>query len=777
MNERFLQIPLNHIEPGLTLAIYPEGRSDFRVIDALDAEENAESMYQILEGNTYEYHFSKGDYQLDCAVSNIIIPSRRHRASGRIVPNIYVGTLSLDILSDKAILFREKINLEVIATKFNLEPDKSYRNNYRFMLESITDKCTELLMQINTPVYQTFEIDYESDRGTVYQRFCFVQSMINNPVFTESVHKIISNPKTSWDQESEQTDIRRVKRLTAHTVRQVISGTCRMNLPSEHPVHACGVSSVPLKVNSFRKIESTDTPENRFIKYVLETFQRFCEECLAVFKRYQMTKPLEEAHHLVKKLESFISHPFFREINIPDSLKLNSPVLQKRSGYREILNRWLQFDFASKLVWKGGDDVYAAGKKDIASLYEYWIFFVLYDLVKDKFDIETLSYDEKAYNHLIVETADGLNLMLKSGKHIALEGTFTRRSRDLAVKFSYNRTFKGGTRYQDKVSGSWTAPLRPDYTLSIWPAVFTEKQAEANESVVHIHFDAKYKIDNFYQTQTFDMDAAELEDSLNETDLDERKGNYKNGDLLKMHAYKDAIRRSGGAYILYPGKTDTSFRGFHEIIPGLGAFSLNPSSESDVKELSGFIDKVIEHLLDRTSQREQLSDETNRIFEEPKTDYDVLHERIPEIVDSEKLFADKTFVIVGYYKDQKHLDWIIKHNLYNLRTGTDKGSFALTKENMDAKYLVLHGKNELETSRIYKLKSAGAKVYSVNDLRRKDYPEPKGEFYLVYEIEGDAASDFDRLKFNLRELAKFETHRSSAKPFTVTLAELLSSKT
>ncbi|MCC2590892.1 hypothetical protein [Chryseobacterium sp. MFBS3-17] len=96
---------------------------------------------------------------------------------------------------------------------------------------------------------------------------------------------------------------------------------------------------------------------------------------------------------------------------------------------------------------------------------------------------------------------------------------------------------------------------------------------------------------------------------------------------------------------------------------------------------------------------------------------------------------------------------------------------------MDAKYLVLHGKNELETSRIYKLKSAGAKVYSVNDLRRKDYPEPKGEFYLVYEIEGEAASDFDRLKFNLRELAKFETHRSSAKPFTVTLAELLSSKT
>jgi predicted component of viral defense system (DUF524 family) len=32
-----------------------------------------------------------------------------------------------------------------------------------------------------------------------------------------------------------------------------------------------------------------------------------------------------------------------------------------------------------------------------------------------------------------------------------------------------------------------------------------------------------------------------------------RKGIYKNADLLKMHAYKDAIRRTGGAYVLYPG--------------------------------------------------------------------------------------------------------------------------------------------------------------------------------------------------------------------------------
>jgi predicted component of viral defense system (DUF524 family) len=31
------------------------------------------------------------------------------------------------------------------------------------------------------------------------------------------------------------------------------------------------------------------------------------------------------------------------------------------------------FDLAAKLIWKGGDDIYSGGKKDIATLYEYWL--------------------------------------------------------------------------------------------------------------------------------------------------------------------------------------------------------------------------------------------------------------------------------------------------------------------------------------------------------------------------------------------------------------------
>jgi len=63
-------------------------------------------------------------------------------------------------------------------------------------------------------------------------------------------------------------------------------------------------------------------------------------------------------------------------------------VLQRKEGYREVLHIWLMLDLAAKLVWKGGDDVYSGGKKDVAVLYEYWLFFMLLDLLQNVFHIE-----------------------------------------------------------------------------------------------------------------------------------------------------------------------------------------------------------------------------------------------------------------------------------------------------------------------------------------------------------------------------------------------------
>ena len=117
-----------------------------------------------------------------------------------------------------------------------------------------------------------------------------------------------------------------------------------------------------------------------------------------------------------------------------------------------------------------------------------------------------------------------------------------------------------------------------------------------------------------------------------------------------------------------------------------------------------------------------------------------------------------------------------KNNLYNFRTGTDKGSLHLSLENVNAKYLILHGSNELITNKIFQLKSAGPKILSQNDLIKKSYPNPTGELYLVYEIDKEVSVDFQNVAIDIRKLSKFESHRNSPKPFSVSLTEILKAK-
>jgi predicted component of viral defense system (DUF524 family) len=781
------------LKDDLEITILPLGKhSKLFEIDALEAEKFGEAPIQILEAKRYEYELSNPSYQLR-GDGDTCFPSQSKLSSrGTITPGNYVGTLELSIakVGEKDIPFF----IEVLATKFDSENDydKSYRTNYRSMVESITEKCTELLMQANSPVNQYFEPNFEKENETIYQRFSFIKSILNSSEFEESVQKIISSPKTNWINKEEIVDIRSMKRFTNQNVKDLIKGNNRIPLPENHPLYSKDkLESVPSKINSYRQEASVDNPENRFIKHALQTYLHFCEKCKYVFK--ENSKDQKEAGNLINKLESFLNHSFFKDISRPTTLKLNSPSLQRKSGYRQVLKSWLMFDLASKLTWTGGEDVYESGKRDIATLYEYWLFFVLYDLFKEKFDLNHLEHEDNPYNHLFETTKHGLNLIIKSGQHTALSGTCLIKNRALNIKFSFNRTFSGNKDNFPK-PGSWTTSMRPDYTLSVWPAGLDEYRndkgenaAEQQEQIVHIHFDAKYKV-NHFTVKTNKKDVEELSkeeerEELNDLKKDERAGIFQNADLLKMHAYKDAIRRTGGAYILYPGTDNkpTRFKGFHELIPGLGAFSLNPNNENnDVLSLSNFIDEVIDHLINNASQRENIALKTYNVHKNDTPN--IIKEPIPEYINGEKLIPDETYVLIGFSKDPLRLKWYKENGLYNFRMNDEKGSLVFKNEVVNAKYLLLRESGKSEASQIFKIKS-GVRVFSKDRLEELEHPSVNKEHYLVidFEKEGKTIPEFESVKWNFKDLndykkiVKGKNLRSAAGlPFTTTLTKLMS---
>lgn len=756
-----VKIELDSIEEGLHLWI--DSRSKDSLFDAEeDAKSNNEARYQLIEGCYYDYQISSPNYVLVDPCDNIVQEHKRNSNTGTLSPNIYVGTLEIPIKIKSTGEKISTIQLEVQSVK------SGYRDDYRDMLELITEKCTDLILQANSPVSHQFEIDFNQDSQTLYQRFAFIKSVIGTDEFAESVHRIVTSPVTKWAETTEIRDIRNTRRFSNSNIKEVIKGSNRTELPNNHYLKEYDIDTLPEKITSVRKTDSVDTAENRFIKHALETFLKFCTDINNAAIKNEHKKLQQESDLLIHELESQLSHSIFKSISRPTTLKLNSPVLQRKEGYREVLRVWLIFDLAAKLIWAGGEDIYGAGKKDIAILYEYWLFFKLLDLFQEIFNIQADDISK-----LIQPTSDGLSLQIKQGKSTPLTGVYDSGSRKLNIRFNYNRSFNGKNVYPN--SGSWSTVLRPDYTLSFWPLGITEEVAELQELIVHIHFDAKYKVANLFdyinRNQNVDID-------LDQEKIANRKGVYKNADLLKMHAYKDAIRRTGGAYVLYPGDTSINLKGYHEIIPGLGAFPVRPSkTDTGIGDLKKFILEIIHHFINRTSQREKKAYQTYDIHKDPPNPENEVRTLLPETYGKNRgLIPDDTHVLIGFYRTQDQFDWIRNNRLYNFRMGTGVGSLVLDKETVSAKYLLLHTTGDKNSGELWKIISKGPKMFSKADMIKKGYPSPSHESYLIFDIEPVSDPEFKDAKWDFRKLKNYSTARQSGVPFTASLSELTKTK-
>ena len=747
------------------LWIAPESESipdSIIIISKEEANINFEEPLQLKEGCSYEYEILIDQFKLD-EIPGIIQTSKRHSNRGRISPGNYVGRLPLKIISDKELI---EIAVEVRSSK------SDYRTEYRKMLEDITFECTDLLMIHSSPVTQKLTVDYGNDSESLYQRFSFVQSMIDSEDFQNAIQRIINSPITRWKDESEELDSRRLKSINSKHIRQIASGSNRIPLPKEHP-KSISLKSIPQKLSTTIKTDTLDNPENRFIKLTLNEFARFTGfVCQKIEESERSNKPnvYYEAKILEEKLSEILSHNIFREVSQVKTIPMNNPVLQRKEGYREIFRIWLMYDLAAKLIWDGLDnDTYFTGKRDVATLYEYWLFFKLLRLIEGIFKI-----DPKETKELIKETSDGLGLQLKSGKHTAVKGVFQYKNRELSIKFNYNRTFTN-TKYPE--GGSWSQQMRPDYTLSIWPKGFTEEEAEKQELIVHIHFDAKYKVEDLQYLLSLNeknLSKEEKNQQLNVEKEKEKQGSYKRADLLKMHAYKDAIRRTVGAYVLYPGTKFIRNKGFHEIVPGLGAFPVSPSNNGEgLGSVKKFIYEILDHFSDRASQRESLSYHTYKIMKDDKMNS--IHKNLPEYfikqgdVKGRYKPPQEVSILIGYVQE-KQKDWIKNNCMYDVRMDQ-----YITPSMTGADYLLLY--ESIADNREIKLWENGLykiimypKIKNSDWLKERNYQNPDKPEYFIYKISSDVEEwSKDKIKKII-----IPENIEDYKPFTFTLSEILS---
>lgn len=711
-------------------------------VDEAVASEYGETRVQLREAERYEYELEVSDSKRDLRLScNLATRRQNLRANqcdaGLIETKSFCGSLLFELKSADPLSYRAVASATIDVRSVKLD----YRTEYRGMLRRISDVLAGLVVDARSSSKLEFRSSFEtrSDDGWLQIQLEMLREILDGADFASAIQRIVAYPHERLFVHKDVVETDKLTRWSPSAVRQFVTGSPRRSLPSEHVLASSyGMISAAARVSLPVHQRTLDTDENRFVKHVLEDFRSFLAHAIQVFESnsaWFVTVSL--ARRLADTVDRHLSHSLFREIGRMHCVPLSSQVLQRKSGYREMLRWWVRFRTTAEVTWTGGQDIFRAGQRNVAELYEYWLFFELLDWF-----CRTCCTGSKPPIEKLIDGLGGDAPTLRLKKHLHLGpfvGVYAGQGRRLNATFSYNRQFKV-TSVRQK-GGSWTRRLHPDYTLTFWPDGLTEEEAEAQELLVHVHFDAKYRVESVEA-----LFGAETEDDADEEDR-EKTGRYKRQDLLKMHAYRDAIKRSQGAYVLYPGRSaaPTRFTGFHEILPGLGAFAVTPDelgSPQGMGTLEEFLDEVLAHLANRTTAMERATYHLAATYrtKEPPVTYGTLPLAETDALTSQRALPPIEHpVLLAWYERTEELVWMRDSGILVVQVLRESGSIPIPPTMSIARHALLRTHRGLMGDGLYRIRRPGYELRSASSLSSSGYPNAQvGVTYAVFEIEPDA---------------------------------------
>lgn len=298
-----------------------------------DETSNGVSAYQLVEGASYQYEFVGDEsHVFQFSEENEVVhfsSFKAHRNMGEISTGIYVGQLNFEIQEMETGNIVGKVKLEVRSVKAD------YENDYRTMLDEIAAYYTDLVLLQGSPATQQLEVDDNATSQTLYQKFSFVRSIIDSSQFQEAIHKIMANPVRKWTETVVQRNIVGVRHLSRRNIRQMATSTDRTIIPSGWAEGMpASLTSIPRMLDVDYKRDTVDNQENQFVKFAINTFRQFCDDLQC--KKNASERLKDEANHTISKIDGFLDSQFFRQVSSPTHLNMNSPVLQRKEGYREV---------------------------------------------------------------------------------------------------------------------------------------------------------------------------------------------------------------------------------------------------------------------------------------------------------------------------------------------------------------------------------------------------------------------------------------------------------
>lgn len=302
-------------------------------------------------------------------------------------------------------------------------------------------------------------------------------------------------PHRCLTDQAEEVPLPQVSQVDADVVQSIVRGPehwvrTKRDLALTRQLHG----HAPTRVRQRLPIETLDTPENRFVRHFVEQLlvaaqvlasQSWCPQVGTTRK--------QETRAITDLLQRTYYHPMFEEVGLMHHLPLTSQVLVRREGYRTMLDLWRRFHRARRPLFARLQQ--AIEVRDIATLYEVWVFFTLIDEIRRVL---------RQVPELEILTSAEHGLRWRARARFGSVGTLV-----------YNRGFRR--------PNSYSVSLRPDFS---W----------IRGGRLDVMLDAKFRLDR--------LPYPEEEDAPQAT--------AKRADLYKMHTYRDALGVRA-AVAVYPG--------------------------------------------------------------------------------------------------------------------------------------------------------------------------------------------------------------------------------
>ena len=350
------------------------------------------------------------------------------------------------------------------------------------------------------------------------------------PGLDSTIQAILREPHRHLVRRRETTPLARATRADARTLVRIACGLeplASVRDPSRgaRPLASALRGHLPISADVPANESDVDTPENRFVLSFLVQIARILQQVEDLrWKRGRTPfwdRVGRDCDEMLRVLRPAMAHSLWRDVSPMVFMPCGSSVLERRRGYKEVLQHQLGLRAAARLPLDRAQLDRLIGLKDVALLYELWAFFQVVRSVEELSGGPPVDARTTHANDLHSSVPWGMSVRWANG-----------------VRVYYNLRFAAGS--SDGHLSSSVA-LRPDIVVAV---------PGADGLILHV-LDAKLRLDG-------------------------ATGAFKADDLVKMHAYRDALPDVRSAAVLYPGQVADWYPSHDGSGGGVGVVPLVP---------------------------------------------------------------------------------------------------------------------------------------------------------------------------------------------------------